>query len=469
MPAILIKNGEVLTGSERKVVDVLVLDGKIKAVGPELDAVDSHTEVIDATGRYVLPGGIDPHVHMELPVGGGMYSSDDFESGTRAAIAGGTTTIIDFVTPEKGQRLMEAARERKALAAKSLCDYGLHMSVTCWTPRTPEELKLCAESEGMTSVKLYMAYKKTIGLEDDNIKKVMRAAARLNMLAMVHCEHGNAVTYLQKRFISEGKTEPRFHPLSRPPEVEVEAAKRAVRMAEDTGCRLYIVHVSTGEVLADIERAAMSAKSKKRNLSVWAETCPHYLLLDEREYLRPGFETAAYVMSPPLRPGKNRAQLWRGIKTGRIQSVGTDHCPFHLKGQKERGLEDFTLIPNGVAGVEHRLMLLYRYGVLENRITPEQWVDITSTQPAKLFGLYPRKGTIAVGSDADIVIWDPGAEDVISAVNHHQNCDTTIYEGFRVKGKPCIVITNGRIAYKEGRFLVEKGAGNYLHRDVCGY
>jgi dihydropyrimidinase len=467
MSSILIKNGEVLTGSERKVADVLVIKGKIKAVGPELEAVDSHTDVIDATGRYVMPGGIDPHVHMELPAGGGMYSSDDFESGSRAAIAGGTTTIIDFVTPEKGQRLMEAARERKAASAKSLCDYGLHMSVTCWTPRTPDELKLCVQQEGMTSVKLYMAYKRTIGLEDENIRKVMRAAARLNMLVMVHCEHGNAVTYLQKRFISEGKTEPRFHPMSRPPEVEIEAVKRALQMAETTGCRLYIVHVSTGKAMADIEQARAAAKLQKRSMTLFTETCPQYLLLDDREYLRPGFEAAAYVISPPLRTWGNRAELWKGLQRGQIQSVATDHCPFHMKGQKERGLEDFTRIPNGAAGVEHRLMLLYRYGVLENIITPEQWVNLTATQPARIFGLYPRKGTIAVGSDADIVIWNPDAKDTISAANHHQNCDTTIYEGFQVKGKPGIVITNGKIAYNEGKFMVEEGAGKYLHRGIC--
>jgi dihydropyrimidinase len=458
MAAVLIKNGCVVTATTSLDADVLIEKGKIKKIASGLEPTGTPTRVIDAAGFYILPGGIDPHVHMELPAGGGQFSADDFETGTRAAIAGGVTTIIDFVTPERGQPLDEAAVLRKKLAEKSLCDYALHMSVTRWSSRTAEEMKQCLRRHGMSSVKIYMAYKDAIGLNDDEILNLMDAAAELGVLVMVHCEHGEAVDFLQKKLIARGKRQPRYHPLSRPPIVEEEAVKRAMVMASLTGCSLYIVHVSTRGALREI-RAALDP-----GLPVLAETCPQYLLLDEREYQRPGFEGAAYVMSPPLRTGRDRQALWKAIQDGVIKTVATDHCPFNMKGQKDRGADDFRKIPNGAAGVEHRMMLLYRYGVLENKISINRFVEVLSEQPAKIFGLYPRKGIIAEGSDADIVLWDPGKKGIISARDQLQNCDTSIYEGFEIKGGPHLVMLRGVIVFENGKVTAQKGAGVYLCR-----
>jgi len=458
MASLLIKNGQVLTATKTFISDILVIENKIAALGKNLEKVDTHTRIIDAAGLYVLPGGIDAHVHMELPVGEGQYSSDDFETGTRAAIAGGTTSIIDFVTPESGQSLLDALNERKKVAKKSLCDYGLHMSITVWNESTPEEMRTCVEWEGTPSFKVYMAYKETIGLSDVHLIAVMDTAAKLNARVIIHCEHGEIIRYLQKKFLSEGKTSPMYHPLSRPPEVEGEAVARALLMAKHTGCPLYIVHVSTQDAVEKIVKARNSGQD------VLAETCPHHLLLDETEYSRPGFEGAAYVMSPPLRPKHHKKALWKALRAGDIQTAATDHCPFHMKGQKERGISDFTKIPNGVAGVENRMALLYTYGVLKKKISLRQWVNICATAPAKIFGLYPRKGTIAIGADADLLLWDPHTESTISARTHHHNCDTNIYTGFLIKGNPHMVITNGTIAYETGTIKVERGSGCYLYR-----
>jgi dihydropyrimidinase len=460
MTSLLVKNGQVVTAAKSVVCDILVIKNKIAAKGKNLEKADSHTRIIDAAGLYVLPGGIDPHVHMELPVGEGQYSSDDFETGTRAALAGGTTSIIDFVTPESGQSLIDALNERKKLAKKSLCDYGLHMSITGWNEGIPEEMRTCVEREGTPSFKVYMAYKETIGLEDAHLIAVMDTAAKLNARVIIHCEHDEIIRYLQAKFIAEGKTSPQYHPLSRPPEVEGEAVGRALLMAKHTGCPLYIVHVSTRDGVEKIARARSSGQD------VLAETCSHHLLLDETEYSRPGFEGAAYVMSPPLRPKHHNNALWKAIRAGDIQTAATDHCPFHMKGQKDRGISDFTKIPNGVAGVENRVALLYTYGVLKKKISLCQWVNICAAAPAKIFGLYPRKGTIEIGADADLLLWDPHKESTISARTHHHHCDTSIYEGFLIKGNPHMVITNGTIAFESGSIKVERGSGCYLYRQL---
>lgn len=454
----LIKNGHVVTAVDSFKGDILVADGKIELLGKHLEVIEPGAKVIDATGLYVLPGGVDPHVHMELPIGGGQFSADDFETGTRAAIAGGTTSIIDFVTPEPGQPLLEALYERKEAAKKSLCDYGLHMSITSWNDTIPGEMRQCVEQEGIPSFKVYMAYKGTIGLDDKYIMTVMDAAARLNARVLVHCEYDEIIAYMQKKFISEGKTEPKYHALSRPAGAEEDAVLRALLMAGTAGCSLYIVHLSTARALFKV----IEAPSK--GLDIAAETCPHYLLLDRSEYERPGFEGAAYVMSPPLRTAADREFLWKALADNRAQVVATDHCPFNMKNQKERGVHDFTKIPNGVAGVEHRMALLYTYGVLEKKITLNQWVALTSTMPARIFGLYPRKGALVKGADADILLWDPQAEGFISAKTHLHNCDTSIYEGFRIKGKPHMVMINGEIAYEQGVVKCEKGSGHYLQR-----
>lgn len=458
MSSLLIKNGNLVTESAISRGDILTVDGKIAAVQTGLEKPNPDTTVIDAEGLYVFPGGIDPHVHMELPLGNGLVSADDFESGTRAALAGGTTSIIDFVTPERGQSLLEALRKRKTAAGKSLCDYGLHMSLTAWNDGIAVEMETCVRQEGISSFKVYMAYKETVGLEDRDIIAVMEAAAGLNARVTVHCEHGDLVSYIQKKFIRQGRTGPEYHPLSRPPEVEGEAVSRALLLARITQCPLYIVHVSTVEALKEIEKARAAGQP------VQAETCPHYLLLDESRYRLPGFDGARYVMSPPLRPASHISELWSACRQGTIQAVGTDHCPFNFKGQKERGRHDFTKIPNGVAGIENRMSLLYTYGVLENRISLQRFVELNAVNPARIFGLYPRKGSLQVGADADLVLWDTQLEDVISAATHHHHCDTSIYEGLLIKGKPRIVITDGKVAFREGSFSVDPGNGKYLYR-----
>lgn len=458
MASLLIRNGHVITAGDSFEGDILVVDGKIRMLGKHLDVFEPGARVIDASGLYVLPGGIDPHVHMELDVGGGLVSADDFETGTRAAIAGGTTSIIDFVTPGLGQTLIEALQERKEAAKKSCCDYGLHMSITSWNDRTAEEMRQCVEQEGINSFKVYMAYKETIGLDDAHILEVMDTAAKLGARVAVHCENGDIVSYLQKKFIAEGKTAPKYHPMSRPPEVELEAVQRALMMAKVTGCPIYIVHLSTIRALKRVTEAV------KAGIDVKVETCPHYLELDKHEYKRIGFEGAAYVMSPPLRSSSDSFSLWHALGDERIHVVATDHCSFNMTDREERGRHDFTRIPNGVAGVEHRMALIYSYGVLEEKMTLNQWVAVTSTAPARIFGLYPRKGTISQGADADLLLWDPGAKGTISARTHHHNCDTSIYESFDVNGEPYMVIINGKIAYHDGEFKIEKGAGHYLFR-----
>ena len=456
MTSLLIKNGLIGTAEQTFVGDILTTGKKIAAVGQNLRAPESPTKVIDASGLLVMPGGVDPHVHFELPVGGGIVSSDDFASGTAAALAGGTTTIIDFVTPEPGQSLIDALHERKKQAAKAVCDYGLHISVTEWREDI-KELKACVEDEGVSSVKIYLAYKESIGLEDSEVISVMDAAARLNMPVMAHCEHGDLVAWLRRKFIAEGKTAPKFHALSRPASFEAEAVSRALLMAETTGCSLYIVHISTADAVAALRAA------RERGVSAFGETCPHYLLLDESEYERPSRESVAYVMSPPLRPKSHQQPLWEALAGGALQSVATDHCPFTLQ-EKLAGVDDFTKIPNGAAGVEHRLSLLYTYGVKENKISLQQFVDLVSTTPAKLFGLYPRKGLLAPGSDADIVLWDGNADETIFAKSMRQNCDHTIYEGWKISGKPLLVISGGRVRYDNGELLVEPGDGVFLYR-----
>ncbi len=459
MTSLLLKNGQIVTCTKSFHGDILIASGKIQAVGPNLEKLSSATRVIDASGLQIFPGGIDPHVHMQLPVTG-TVSSDDFESGTAAALFGGTTTIIDFVTPERGQSLLKALDKRMEEARESLCDYGLHMSLTSWNESIREEMRTCVLEKGIPSFKVYLAYKETIGLDDRDLIQAMDAATKLGALIVSHCEHGDAVSYLRRKLLSEGKTAPRYHAASRPPEVEREAIVRAATLAHVTGAPLYVVHVSTPEGAAEI------AAARKNGQIIYGETCPHYLLLNERVYDRPAREAAVYIMSPPLRPAGYPEQLWQALGSDFLQTVATDHCPFNLKGQKDRDLTEFTRIPNGVAGVEDRLELLYTYGVRTGKISLRQFVALTSTNPAKIFGLFPRKGTLSVGSDADIVLWNPDAEDVISAETHHQRCDTTIYEEFKIRGKPEMVIANGRVVVEGGQLMAQRGDGHFLPRTV---
>ncbi|MCP4219212.1 MAG: dihydropyrimidinase [bacterium] len=473
--SLLIRNGRIVNADNECRADILVEDGKIIRVAGNLEKPFPETLVIDASGQILLPGGIDPHVHMDLPVGGGLVSADDFQSGSAAAIAGGTTSIIDFVTPQHGQSLIEALGRRKKEAQYSLCDYGLHMSITSWTPKTATEIEQCIRDEGIPSFKVYMAYKDAIGLDDRDLLSVMDVVGRCKGRVTVHCEFGEIVSYMQRRFISEGKTRPCYHPLSRPPEVESETVARSILMARMTQCPLYIVHVSAAGSVEVI------AAARARGQDVLAETCPHYLLLDDSEYRRPDFQGAAYVMSPPLRPAAHKQLLWDALENDTLQTVATDHCPFNMKSGKDRGIDDFTKIPNGVAGVQSRMMLLYTYGVLENKISLKRWVELVSTAPAKIFGLYPRKGIIAEGADADIVLWPDmqernvsviqgrgvsATEKTISVKNLIGKCDTSIYEGFPIKGKPHTVIVGGTVRFSEGKIAEPETTGTYLRRNL---
>lgn len=457
---IIIKNGRIITSNRIFSGDILVENDRISKIEPKLNKASVNDRIIDASGMLVFPGGIDPHVHFELDTPAGK-SSDDFYTGGRAAIAGGTTTIIDFVTPTSGQSLIEAFQQRKQAAKKCPADYALHGSVTFWNQNTESEIKKLISEYGVTSFKTYMAYKDTIGIDDRALIKTMDVVGHSGGLVMVHCENGDLISYLQKKLLRNGKWQVFFHPVSRPEEAESEAVNRVLTFAGNVKCPVYLVHISTAHSLKYIEQA------QKQNISVFAETCPHYLILDESKYSMPGFESAKYVISPPLRPRYNQEKLWEAINTGIINSIGTDHCPFNLKGQKDIGRENFTLIPNGAGSIGNRLSLLFTYGVLQNKITINQFVNIIATNPAKIFGLNKQKGDLCVGFDADIVIWNPGAKQKISKVTHFQNCDTNIYEGVNIQGKPEFVIKGGEIVFESNQFIEKNAKGKYIHRNIC--
>lgn len=452
----IIKNGILVTETHAQHADLLLVDGRIAAAGDlRHEAAD---KVYDAEGCYLMPGGIDPHVHLSLPVAGGMLSADDFENGTRAALAGGTTSLIDFVTPEPGQALESALSARRAEAdQRVLCDYALHMSVVEWRDSIPDEMARSA-ALGAPSFKVYLAYKKTIGLDDRDFIRVLAAAAQGGYLVTAHCEHGDIIEHLQQQFINEGKTEVRWHPRSRPAPVEEEAITRAIALAGVLGAHLYLVHLSTRGGL----EAALAARGAGQPLYV--ETCPHYLLLDDQHYEGDFASTARYTMSPPLRGPEHIHALWEGLASDIIDVVATDHCPFCTKGQKERGKDDFTKIPNGVSGVEERMKLLWAFGVAEGRITPQQFVGLTSARAARIFGLAPQKGSLAIGADADVVVWDPARLTRLGVENQYSHCDDSIWEGYEVPGAPRFVFSRGRLAAEEGRVLSEAGQGCYLTR-----
>ncbi len=451
MGTILIENGEIITPYDRLQQDVFIKDGLIAAVGKDLDVAADR--VIDAAGHYLLPGGVDVHTHLDMPFMGEV-SADDFESGTAAALAGGTTSIIDYVVPAKNQSLLEALEAWKLKAKSAVADYGFHMAVTWFSDQVADEMRVCVEEEGIPSFKAFLAYKGAIMVDDEELYSLLKCSRDLNALIMAHCENGEIIAELQEKYFSEGGFEPRYHALSRPSYAEGESASRLVALARSLGVPAYIVHMSCKES-TDVLIA-----SRAQGLDIYGETCPQYLLLDDSVYDKPDFQGAAYVMSPPIRPKGHAENLWGAIRAGQIQVVGTDHCPFNLKGQKELGRDDFRKIPNGAAGVEERLKLLYTYGVLQNRISLNQLVALTSTNPARIFGMYPRKGAIAVGSDADLVIWQPDGEGLISAKTHHHRVDTSIFEGFMTIGGPRQVIASGRVQYEDGKLDVERVRGD---------
>ncbi len=437
----LLSGGIVVTSEDLFPADVYISEGKIlDVVAAGKDAAPFTREdadsIIDVPGQLLMPGGVDPHVHMHLPTAAG-YSSDDFLTGSRAALHGGTTTLIDFVTPLKGQSLPEALKKRREEAANALTDCFFHVSPVEWRNSIPDEIKACMQ-EGVRSFKVYMAYKDSIGLNDESLQKVMQAVARAGGLLTVHCEDGDRVEDLRNQLYLQGHRNPSAHPLSRPPYTESAAVEKAIRMAAQAECPLYIVHVSSRESV----RLIREARSKGQ--VVYGEACPHHLLLDESLYEGAFHHSAPYVLSPPLRGQSHRDALWEGLADGTLQTIGTDHCPFMMK-QKENGREDFRKIANGAGGVEHRLSLIYTFGVLENRISLSRFVDAVATQAARIFGLFPAKGCLAPGADADLIVWDTREEEVISAGTHHQNCDHNIYEGMRIKGKPSHVIIRGAL------------------------
>ncbi|MEN8152406.1 MAG: dihydropyrimidinase [Acidobacteriota bacterium] len=454
MENILIKNGKIVTHNKIFSGDIFISEGKIVSVGEVSDNKGFKGREIDASGLLIFPGGVDPHVHMELTAGE-VVSSDNFRSGSKAALAGGTTTIIDFVTPSKGESLAKALVERKKAAESSFCDYGLHMSIVSVYEGIRNELKKLVSEDGIISFKMYMAYKDSVGMDDRDILEAMDMVRDAGGISMIHCENGDSADYLGEKLKKERKKTIEFYPRSRPAIVESEAVERAISFSHLTGCPLYIVHISTKDGVDKV------LEGKKEGIPVFGETCPHYLLLDDSLY-GSGPESARYIMSPPLRKEIDKSALWSALKDGIIETLATDHCPFNNKG--ENAIDDFSRIPKGVGSIENRLGLLYTFGVLENRITINQFVNMISTKPAKIFGLYPQKGTIMKGADADLVLWDPETEFSISVKDQFQNCDTSVYEGFKLKGKPDIVIAGGKVVFKEGLFDLNNVSGKYLFR-----
>lgn len=457
-PTLIIKNGTIVNASGSYTGDILIEGNKILKIDSEIKT-SGNIQIIDATGKLIFPGAIDAHVHMELPTPAGP-SSDDFYTGSKAAIAGGTTTMLDFVTPAKGESLISALRKRKEEAVKSLIDYSFHMGITWWDDSVKAEVLRCIQEEGITSFKTYLAYKGTVGIEEEELLELMITVAPLNALVTVHCEKGEIIDKNRKYFVASGKTSPVWHAKSRSPETESESVKAVVLMAEKTKCSVYIVHTSTAESIALIRGA------KERGVTVFSETCPQYLVLNESVYEKPVNEALAYVISPPIRAKRHQDAMWEAVKNGTVSVIATDHCPFNTFGQKNVGENDFTKIPNGAGGVENRLQLINTYGVKSGKISLEKFVELNMENPARIFGLYPKKGVIAEGSDADIVIWDDTKMEIISAKTHVQRCDSNIYEGFKVTGTPETVIVKGEIAFQNGCFLPLSLNGNFLKREI---
>jgi len=443
--------GTVSTATDTYRADVGIQGGRIAVIGQDLRG----DLVLDVRGKFVFPGAIDPHTHLELQFMD-TVSSDDFYTGTVAAACGGTTTIIDYAEQTKGGTLTQAVKASRAKAdPKTVIDYGLHVSITDARDDVLEEMAEIVKA-GVSSFKCYLAYSDR--LRDDELLAVLCRARDLGALVNVHCENGWLVDFLARRFLEEGKTEPRWHPRSRPPAFEEEATQRASIVARVAQAPLYVVHLTCEGALEAAKRA------RRAGQLVFVETCPQYLVLDVTRYDQPAFEGAKYVMSPPLRERSNLDVLWRALAAGDIDTVGTDHCPFYFVGQKDQGRDDFTKIPNGLPAVETRLSLLYHEGVNQGRISLNKFVELVATNPAKLFGLYPQKGTVAVGSDADLVVWDPNKEMALTVENLHMNVDYSPYEQVTVRGYPEMVLARGKVIVEDNRFVGERGSGRFLQR-----
>ncbi len=456
----LIKDGTVVTAQRSFPADVWIEGETVRDVAPSLPR-ENADRVVDAAGMLVLPGGIDVHTHLDMPFGG-TTSSDDFATGTEAAAWGGTTTLIDFAIQAKGTRMRDALDTWwKKADGKASIDYGLHMIVTDLPEAGLEDMDAMVE-EGVASFKLFMAYPGVLMVDDATIFQAMRRTAKNGALICMHAENGGVIDVIVRRALAEGKTGPIYHALTRPATAEAEAVHRAIALAEIAGVPVYIVHLSSEDALNQVREA------RDRGLPAFAETCPQYLLLTEKELERPDFDGAKYVFTPPLREAHHPPKLWDGLRRDHLQVVSTDHCPFCFKEQKELGRGDFTKIPNGGPGIENRLQLIYHHGVNQGRISLTRFVELVSTTPAKLFGLYPRKGTIAAGSDADIVIWDPKAEHKISAATHHMRVDYSMFEGFAVKGNVRTVFSRGDVILDGGVYHGRQGRGRFLKRAARG-
>ncbi len=456
--AILIKNGRIITSKNEFNADIFIENQKISLIGNNLN--NTADRIIDAKGKFVIPGGIDVHTHLDMPYGQ-LTSADDFETGTIAAAFGGTTSIIDFATQSKGESLHKALDKwnRKA-ERKAVVDYGFHMIITDIGSNQLNEMDELVK-EGVTSFKLFMAYPGRLMMNDENILKVMLQAKRNGSLICVHAENGMAIEAITNKMLFEKKLSPKYHALSRPEIAEAEAINRAIQLSKKAGTPLYIVHLTCNEALLKVESA------RKEGLPVFAETCPQYLFLSLDDINKPDFEGAKYVFSPPVREKWNREKLWEGIKQKSLQVVSTDHCPFNFKDKKKFAEQDFTKIPNGGASIENRLHLTFQ-GVNDGKISLTRWVEINSTNPAKLFGMYPQKGEIKLGCDADIVIWNPETEHTISAKTHHMNVDYSMYEGMKIKGDAEIVLSRGEVIVENSKFRGTAGRGNFIMRDAYG-
>ena len=462
MSALLIRGATVVNADREFAADVLCVDGKIAAIGDRAqDLTPVGAEVVDGSGQYLLPGGIDPHTHMQLPFMG-TVTMDDFYTGTAAGLAGGTTSIIDFVIPNPQQPLMDAYHQWRGWAEKSATDYGFHVAVTWWSDAVHADMERLVKDEGINSFKHFMAYKNAIMCDDETLVNSFKRALELGAMPTVHAENGELVYLLQAEVAKMGITGPEGHPMSRPPMVEGEAANRAIAIADVLGVPIYIVHVSC------IESAEAIARARARGQRVYGEVLAGHLLIDDSVYRDPNFaKAAAYVMSPPFRPKIHQEFLWRGLQSGQLHTTATDHCTFCAE-QKAAGRDNFAKIPNGCGGVEERMAVLWDAGVNSGRLTPSEFVAITSANAAKLFNMYPRKGVIAEGADADLVLWDPAGIKTLSARTQFSKNDFNIFEGRTVRGIPSHTIAQGRVVFARGELRAEQGKGRYLKRPPFG-